>query len=139
MFIALAASGIVPIGQVALMEGSAGLARFPLANIAVTCISYAIGTSFYVARLPEKRWPGTFDIWVRKAFLGPARLVFVFPCCLANGQVTGLEPPNIPHLSGFWANSALAWIAGQAPHALQQHRVLTGDKLERVWTLDPTG
>ena len=126
MFTALAVSGIIPIAQVALMEGSPGLARFPLGNIAITCSSYAIGTSFYVARLPEKRWPGTFDIWVRQTM--PPRTskadVF-FPCCLTNGQVTGLEPSNLPHRGGVWANSALAWFAGQAPRALQQHRVVT--------------
>ena len=52
--------------HVAIAEGPGGLERFPLLNIIVTCGSYVIGTAFYIARWPEKRWPGKFDVWVSK-------------------------------------------------------------------------
>ena len=68
LFICLATSGFAPILQVGLREGRLGLQRFPLANIAVTCLSYLIGTCLYVVRFPEKTWPDTFDVWVCSPF-----------------------------------------------------------------------
>ena len=70
MFIALALSGFVPIVHVVFAQGAEGLQRFPLASIAVTCGSYLIGTGFYIARVPEKLWPGVFDVWVRSVIIG---------------------------------------------------------------------
>lgn len=51
--------------HVAFAEGLHGLERFPLLNITITCGSYVIGTALYITRWPEKRWPGTFDLYVR--------------------------------------------------------------------------
>lgn len=63
---ALALSGFMPIAHIALVEGTEGLWRFPLVNIAVTCGSYLVGTGFYIYRVPEKHFPGYFDIWVSR-------------------------------------------------------------------------
>ncbi len=52
------------MAHVAFMEGSQGLAKLPLLNIAVTCGSYMVGTAVYVYRVPEKPFPGIFDVWV---------------------------------------------------------------------------
>ena len=38
----------------------------------MTCGSYLIGTGIYIARVPEKLWPGVFDIWVRRVIIGVA-------------------------------------------------------------------
>ena len=61
---ALASSGIMPMAHAAFMDGSQGLAKFPLLHIAVTCGSYSVGTALYVYRVPEKHFPGIFDVWV---------------------------------------------------------------------------
>ena len=35
-----------------------------LVRMAWTCIFYTLGTAVYVLRVPERYWPGKFDIWV---------------------------------------------------------------------------
>jgi predicted membrane channel-forming protein YqfA (hemolysin III family) len=61
---ALASSGILPMIHVAVREGPEVLARFPLSNLSTTCGCYALGTVFYVLRVPEKQIPKIFDVWV---------------------------------------------------------------------------
>lgn len=64
MLTALGVSGIVPIVHMAVTQGVEGLSHFPLIHIAVVCLCYVLGTMFYVTRIPERYWPGTFDLWV---------------------------------------------------------------------------
>lgn len=64
MLMALGLSGFAPIVHMAVAEGIQGLTHFPLVHIIVVCLCYVVGTLFYVTRIPEKYWPGTFDLWV---------------------------------------------------------------------------
>lgn len=64
MLTALGLSGFAPIVHMAMTEGVKGLSHFPLVHIAVVCLCYVLGTVFYVTRIPERYWPGTFDLWV---------------------------------------------------------------------------
>ncbi|PLB52249.1 HlyIII-domain-containing protein [Aspergillus steynii IBT 23096] len=82
VFILLAASGLAPLCHVSLLEGVAGLEKFPLETLCVTCISYAVGTMVYVSRFPEKFWPQRFDL------LGASHQVFHI--LVAFGQIVHL-------------------------------------------------
>ncbi|KAI9039418.1 hemolysin-III family protein [Aspergillus affinis] len=62
VFLLLAASGLAPICHVSLLEGVAGLNKFPLETLSVTCTSYAVGTIVYISRFPERVWPLKFDL-----------------------------------------------------------------------------
>ena len=76
MLMALGLSGFAPIVHMALAEGIKGLTHFPLIHITIVCLCYILGTAFYVTRIPERYWPGTFDLWV--SFLEPPERVEVF-------------------------------------------------------------
>lgn len=65
VFTTLAFSGFAPITHVAMTQGREGLEKFPLLNISITCLSYAVGMGIYVYRVPERIWANKFDIWVR--------------------------------------------------------------------------
>lgn len=65
VFICLGASGFGAIIHAGLTQGMEGLDPFPFPNIAITCSCYLVGTFLYVHRIPEKQWPGIFDLWVR--------------------------------------------------------------------------
>jgi adiponectin receptor len=64
MLIALAGSAFAPIVHMGTIEGVAGVAHFPLIHMAIVSMCYLVGTGFYVTHVPEKLWPGTFDLWV---------------------------------------------------------------------------
>jgi adiponectin receptor len=65
VFTALAASGIAPLLHISpLLQGRDGLRNFSVRHIATTCSCYAVGMTIYVARVPERLFPGVFDIWV---------------------------------------------------------------------------
>lgn len=49
-----------------MVQGTSGLADFPLAHTAATTVLYMIGTVFYITHFPEKYVPEVFDIWVSK-------------------------------------------------------------------------
>lgn len=63
VFICLGASGFGAIIHAGLTQGMEGLDPFPFPNIAITCSCYLVGTFLYVHRIPEKQWPGIFDLW----------------------------------------------------------------------------
>lgn len=63
LFIGLAASGYAPVVHMAIVEGMAGLQNFPIQKWSIMALFYLAGAVFYVARVPEKFFPGTFDIW----------------------------------------------------------------------------
>lgn len=68
IFVGLASSGVVPIAHVAIIEGIKGLDKYPLSNILVTSAAFSAGTVVYVYRIPEKQFPGLFDVWVSNKF-----------------------------------------------------------------------
>lgn len=47
-----------------IQYGWHGLRDFSMPHVVVTCLTYATGMVVYNARMPERSWPGTFDIWV---------------------------------------------------------------------------
>ena len=81
---ALALSGFMPVAHIALLAGAEGLGQFPLANIAVTCGSYLVGTAFYIYRVPEKHFPGYFDVWVSRWFFRP---FVTAKCCRVDKEI----------------------------------------------------
>lgn len=50
--------------HMAMVEGMAGLQNFPIRKISLMALCHLSGAAIYVLRVPEKFWPGTFDIWV---------------------------------------------------------------------------
>ncbi len=82
MLVALVGSGFVPIAHMALFEGFKALRNFPLIHIAIMILCFLLGTIFYVTHLPEKHWPGTFDLWVSLPFLTPDLPNFNLLCCM---------------------------------------------------------
>lgn len=64
VFIGLAVSGLAPVAHIAINEGMTGLDNFPLRDWGVMALFYLAGAIIYVARIPEKFFPGTFDLWV---------------------------------------------------------------------------
>ncbi len=72
-FLALMLSGFAPVIHMLLVEGSSGVRHFPLLHTAIMALFYLVGTVVYLTHWPEKKWAGTFDIWVG----GPCFLVRV--------------------------------------------------------------
>lgn len=64
MFIALASSGVLPFLHVAFTQRGQALEGFALPHIAVAILLYLLALLFYLTHVPEKWWPGSFDIWV---------------------------------------------------------------------------
>ncbi|SLM38216.1 Hly-III-related [Lasallia pustulata] len=64
LFIALAGSGFTPVGHKAVTDGVDSLQGFPLFSLMLMSLSYLVGTVIYITHVPEKYWPGRFDIWV---------------------------------------------------------------------------
>lgn len=64
VFAGLVGSGVIPMAHKVILEGLEGLEKFPSLHIAGILLLYLVGTFFYVTRVPEKYWSGTFDIWV---------------------------------------------------------------------------
>lgn len=64
LFLGLAASGFAPVVHMAILEGMSGVQKFPFQTLAIMALFHLGGAFIYVARVPEKHYPGTFDIWV---------------------------------------------------------------------------
>jgi len=62
VFVALGASGVVPIIH-AVLSPNLSLRGFPLMHIFASSVLYLSGAAIYVTRIPERYWPGVFDIW----------------------------------------------------------------------------
>ncbi|KAI2602749.1 hemolysin-III channel protein-like protein Izh2 [Hypoxylon sp. NC1633] len=61
IFIALGASGFAPILHAAVSP-TLTLDGFSLQHVAAQSVFYLLGTAFYINRIPEKYWRGTFDV-----------------------------------------------------------------------------
>ncbi len=64
LFIGLAASGCAPLAHMAIVEGMTGVQDFPIREMGMMAIFYLTGAIVYVTRVPERFYPGTFDIFV---------------------------------------------------------------------------
>ncbi|KAI1200179.1 hemolysin-III channel protein-like protein Izh2 [Nemania serpens] len=62
VFIALGASGFAPIIHAAISPRLT-LDGFSLGHVVAQSAVYLTGTAFYIFRIPEKHWRGTFDVW----------------------------------------------------------------------------
>lgn len=58
----------------AIVEGMVGLQNFPIQKWVIMALFYLAGAVVYVARVPEKLSPGTFDIWVSEIREDPVHL-----------------------------------------------------------------
>ena len=67
LFIALAASGWAPVAHMAFISGLPGVQNFPTQEWGAMAMFYLAGVIVYVTRVPERYFPGTFDIWVSKS------------------------------------------------------------------------
>ncbi len=69
MFIALGLSGLIPAIHYIISFGSVKAFNVGgLGWLILMAVLYIIGACLYAARIPERLFPGKFDIWVRKSF-----------------------------------------------------------------------
>ena len=57
-------SGFVPLIH-SFLTSNLAVPNYPFVHFVGGAILYGLGAAFYVARIPEKYWSDTFDIWVR--------------------------------------------------------------------------
>lgn len=67
LFLTLGLSTSLPMGQLIFFKSSiTGMIPHPtLINWVLGGISYIVGCLIYVYRIPERKWPGKFCIWVK--------------------------------------------------------------------------
>ncbi len=69
MFIALGLSGVVPCAHYLCIEGFwNGLEMVAFGRLILMATLYITGAVIYALRIPERIWPGKFDIWVRQLY-----------------------------------------------------------------------
>ena len=62
---ALGLSGVIPAGHFVITDGLSHAFNYAaLGWIILMAFLYIIGAVIYAARIPERIWPGRFDIWV---------------------------------------------------------------------------
>ena len=65
MFVALGLSGVIPAGHFVITDGLSHAFNYAaLGWVILMAFLYIIGAVVYAARVPERIWPGRFDIWV---------------------------------------------------------------------------
>ena len=65
VFVALGLSGVIPAGHFVITDGLSHAFNYAaLGWIILMAFLYIIGAVIYAARVPERIWPGCFDIWV---------------------------------------------------------------------------
>ena len=65
VFVALGLSGVIPAGHFVITDGLSHAFNYAaLGWIMLMAFLYIIGAVIYAARVPERIWPGCFDIWV---------------------------------------------------------------------------
>ena len=67
VFIALGLSGVIPAMHYVITEGFYQAVNFAaLGWLVLMAVLYIVGAVIYAVRIPERIWPGKFDIWVRR-------------------------------------------------------------------------
>lgn len=106
VFMAFGLSGVVPAIHYVYMEGWFNdISRASLGWLVLMGLLYILGAMFYALRIPERWFPGKFDLWVsnnslhRLASTGQ-ELFFLFL-----GTITS----NIPHSGNHRSSSPLPW------------------------------
>ncbi len=70
MFIALGLSGIIPAVHYILLYGSYKAFNVgALGWLILMAVLYIVGATLYACRIPERLFPGRFDIWVKWSFM----------------------------------------------------------------------
>jgi adiponectin receptor len=65
LFIALGLSGVIPAGHFVITDGFYhAFDHAALGWVLLMAALYITGAVIYAARIPERIWPGRFDIWV---------------------------------------------------------------------------
>ena len=65
VFIALGLSGVIPAMHYVITDGFYEAINFAaLGWLVLMAILYITGAVIYAVRIPERIWPGKFDIWV---------------------------------------------------------------------------
>lgn len=65
VFIALGLSGVIPAMHFVIIHGFwEGIYNAALGWLVLMAILYIVGAVIYAVRIPERIWPGKFDIWV---------------------------------------------------------------------------
>ena len=65
MFIGLGLSGVIPAMHVVITDGFwSAVNDSALGWLSLMAVLYIVGALIYAARVPERIWPGRFDIWV---------------------------------------------------------------------------
>ena len=69
MFIALGLSGVIPALHYVITDGFwHAINRAALGWLVLMAFLYIFGAVIYAARIPERIFPGKFDIWVTSLF-----------------------------------------------------------------------
>ena len=65
MFIGLGLSGVIPAMHYVITDGFwAAVDYAALGWLVLMAVLYILGALIYACRVPERIWPGKFDIWV---------------------------------------------------------------------------
>ena len=65
MFIALGLSGVIPAFHFVITDGFwFAVDRASLGWLSLMAVLYIVGAVIYAVRIPERLFPGKFDIWV---------------------------------------------------------------------------
>lgn len=65
MFIALGLSGVIPAMHFVITDGfHEAINNASLGWLILMAFCYIFGAVIYAVRIPERVWPGKFDIWV---------------------------------------------------------------------------
>ena len=65
VFIALGLSGVIPALHFVITDGFwYAIDRASLGWLSLMAVLYIVGAVIYAARIPERLFPGKFDIWV---------------------------------------------------------------------------
>lgn len=85
-FIALGLSGVVPAMHYVIIEGFYNAVNFAaLGWLCLMALLYIVGALIYAFRIPERIFPGKFDIWVRLLMVCHGKCSIVnLPCCYYN-------------------------------------------------------
>jgi len=67
LFVALGLSGVIPAGHFVITDGLSHAFNYAaLGWVMLMAFLYITGAVIYAARVPERIWPGRFDIWVSR-------------------------------------------------------------------------
>lgn len=85
VFLGLGLSGVVPTMHFTIAEGFVKATTVgQMGWFFLMAVMYITGAGLYAARIPERFFPGKFDIWVSAAFASDCHQLWLFLCCLNN-------------------------------------------------------